>query len=200
MHVHKILTLHTCAFLQEADKDLPKVQWEELDPHAARQTALQWPLLSQHYHHHTRPPALYQCLSRHLYWRWLRPALWQWRSHSYGTQQSLLLIPNTPDTAPLHITTLPPHSSSSSTSPVYFHSVLKDDIKHILNCCIHSCSKYFWNRSVNFVRRREWKILGFSLRSLMSLFIFMYQLGPAVLLCGECVCLLNRKQSQTAQF
>lgn len=128
-----------------------------------------------------KTPALYQCLSRHLYWRWP-----QWRSHSYGTQQSLLLIPNTPDPAPLHITTLPPHSSSSSTSPVYFHSVFKDDIKHILNCCNHSCSKYFgffffreifWNRSVHFVRRREWytfvKSLGFSLCSLMYFYFYV---------------------------
>lgn len=143
MHVHKILTLHTCAFLQEADTDLPKVQWEELDPHAARQTALQWPLLSQHYHHHTRPPLFTNVCHVTCTGGGPRPALRQWRSHSYGTQQSLLLIPNTPDTAPLHITTLPPHSSSSSTSPVYFPSVLKDDIKHILNCCNHSCSKYF---------------------------------------------------------
>lgn len=80
------------------------------------------------------------------FWLTLR----RWQSHSNGTQQSLLLIPNTPDTAPLHTTTLPSHSSSSATTPVHFGSVLKDDIKHILNCCNHSCLKCFFFSAKSF--------------------------------------------------
>lgn len=134
-----------------------------------------------------KTPALYPCLSRHLYWRWpsagseamAEPLL-------RDTTQCLLLIPNTPDSTPLHITTLPPHSSSSSTSPVYLRSILKDDIKHILNCRNHSCLKYFmgffsqWNllgKDCSIVRRRKRytfvKSLGFSLRSLLYSYFYV---------------------------
>lgn len=100
----------------------------------------------------TQDPRAFQCLSPHLNSWWLS-------ADSEAMAKSLLrdtteLTVVSKHTAPPPMTTDPPHSCSSETPPVHFHSVLKDDIKHILSSCNHSSfkmlvffSEIFWNSS-----------------------------------------------------
>lgn len=90
----------------------------------------------------TQNPCVFQCLSHHLCCRW-PPA------DSEVTAKPLLrdTTPNTPHRQTvLHSHHIPPLQKRHR---FISHSVLKLDIKHILNCCNHSCLKclYFfqWN-------------------------------------------------------
>lgn len=99
----------------------------------------------------TKDPRAFQCLSHPLYCRWPSADSEAMAKPLLRDTTELTVISK--HTAPPHITTLPPHSSSSETPPVHFCSVLKDDIKHILNCCNHSCLKclYFSVKSFGIV-------------------------------------------------
>lgn len=118
--------------------------------HAATLTALQRPPLTFGLitttitpYGHTQPPPPSQPPSPHLYCRQPPTDFGQGVGKTTprltvghkGRQQRLLLIPNTvPKHTHTDTTPLPPHSSSSATSPVNFYSKLKDDIQHNLNC------------------------------------------------------------------